>query len=143
PGAAVDRKTYTSWMIRTLIGYGTNGWDAGWLVDPPTPHFTDVPRTYADGQSTTQADAVPYYQYIETAREYGLVGGYDDGTFRPSATLTRAQAMKILVEGMDWPHPDPSQARFHDVPVTYWAAGYIEAACAHGVISGYANGNFY
>src|SRR5205814_3257442 len=35
------------------------------------PHFSDVPPTN------------PFYQYIETAYNRGIISGYADGTFRP------------------------------------------------------------
>lgn len=44
----------------------------GWDIDTTGgPHFIDVPTTDY------------FYQYIETAYHNGIVGGYNDGTFRP------------------------------------------------------------
>ena len=38
----------------------------------------------------------PEAPYIAWAKEQGLVSGYSDGTFRPDAPLTRAEAMVLL-----------------------------------------------
>ena len=38
----------------------------------------------------------PFYKEIIRSAKCNLVGGYEDGTFRPAKMLTRAQAAKIL-----------------------------------------------
>ncbi len=40
-------------------------------------------------------------EYIEMAAASGIVGGYEDGTFKPNNQLTRAQAASILVKALD------------------------------------------
>ena len=58
---------------------------AGWpLVNPPTPTFTDVPRTDV------------FYQSIETAACRGIISGYSDNTFRPNNYAFRGQIAKIV-----------------------------------------------
>ena len=54
------------------------------IYTPPTPSFIDVPPTHT------------FYVYIETARYYGLISGYGDGTYRPNYNATRGQLCKIL-----------------------------------------------
>ena len=61
------------------------------LLDPETPSFADVER------GTT------FYTFIETARAHNIVGGYGDGTFRPSAEATRGQLSKMLYEALIQP----------------------------------------
>src|SRR6187549_33959 len=52
----------------------------GWpLVDPAVASFSDVPR------------GSTFYQYVETARAHGILGGYPDGTFRPDTEVIRGQ----------------------------------------------------
>lgn len=53
--------------------------------DKPVPAFTDLPAT------------TPGYADILTAVRAGLVTGYEDGTFRPDATFTRAQSAAVTV----------------------------------------------
>jgi hypothetical protein len=57
-----------------------NGWS---IINPPTASFIDVPV-----MST-------FYEYVETAVCHQIIGGYGDGTFRPSNTATRGQISKI------------------------------------------------
>ncbi|MDT0125379.1 S-layer homology domain-containing protein [Paenibacillus sp. RRE4] len=37
---------------------------------------------------------------VKTASEYGLIGGYEDGTFRPQEQITRQEAMTLIARAM-------------------------------------------
>ncbi|MDR3120308.1 MAG: S-layer homology domain-containing protein, partial [Clostridiales bacterium] len=74
--------------------------------------------------------------YIEKAAANGLVLGYPDGSFRPDASITRAETVTVInrmlrrgiapADVPDW------AATFYDVPDTHWAYAMIcEAATAH------------
>lgn len=80
---------------------------------------------------------------IQFLVDQGVVSGYADGSFHPNDNVTRAQFAKMLVLGMGWQVQTPASPTFGDVPVSYWAYGFIETAAAHGVISGYADGTFH
>ncbi len=41
-----------------------------------------------------------YYDAISIASEYGLISGYDDGTFKPTDKVTREQAMVMIARAM-------------------------------------------
>ena len=41
-----------------------------------------------------------YYEYIETANEYGILLDYRDGTFRPMDKITREQAIAMVARAM-------------------------------------------
>ena len=77
--------------------------------------------------------------YIGYAQQFGIVLGFDDGSFRPDAPVTRAEFAAIasrfekLTEG---------SKSFTDVPDTYWAAGYIDFAATRGWVTGYSDGTF-
>jgi hypothetical protein len=55
------------------------------------PHFSDVPV------------GSTFYANIETLYNLGIIGGYSDGTFRPSNLVTRAQVSKMISLGLDVP----------------------------------------
>ena len=48
--------------------------------------------------SFTDKDSIPGYAlfYIQTMAAQQVINGYDDGTFRPQANITRGQMAKIL-----------------------------------------------
>jgi hypothetical protein len=75
----------------------------------------------------------------------GVVNGYEDGTFRPSAKLTRAEFSKlaIAIMGLNKTAANyASKTLFDDVKGGSWAAGYVNLAYAQGLINGYGNGSF-
>jgi len=95
------------------------------LLTPPTAHFSDVPP------------GSPFYTYIETAYAHQVISGYADGTFRPSANVTRAQLTKLIVVARGISLLTPATPTYNDVPVGYWAYSYIETATAHQIVGGY------
>lgn len=66
---------------------------------------------------------------ILRAQGAGILRGYQDGTFRPNAQLTRAEAVtvfnRVLGRG---PLTGVPQLQWSDVPSSYWAFGDIEEA---------------
>ncbi|PZS02649.1 MAG: hypothetical protein DLM69_03890, partial [Candidatus Chloroheliales bacterium] len=104
---------------------------SGWtLITPPTPHFSDVSANYWA------------YTFIETAYANGVISGYPDGSFQPSATLSRDQLAKIIVLARGYDVYNPPTPSFNDVPSSYWAYGYIEQAHHLNIINGYPDGSF-
>lgn len=91
--------------------------------------FTDVPPTD------------PYYHEISSAVAAEIISGYEDNTFQPHWSLTRAEFAAILVLASGYPH-DYATTPFSDVPADYWAAQYIAAARDAGFLLGYPDGTF-
>lgn len=86
-----------------------------------------------------------YQTAVDDLMEKGVVNGYPDGTYRPAATITRAEACTIVVRSMMPTAADLSAtapAAFSDLGGHAWAAPYIYYAYNHGVISGYPDGTF-
>lgn len=98
------------------------------------PHFTDV------------ATNNPFYAFIETAYNNGIVSGYSDNTFRWGNDVTRGQLSKIVVQAAiivnHWVLINPTTPTFSDVPTNDPFYVYIETAYCHGIISGYSDGTF-
>ncbi|MDY3281038.1 S-layer homology domain-containing protein [Dysosmobacter sp.] len=100
----------------------------------PAAAFTDV---------TDAATAVD----VECLRLMGVLDGYADGSFRPDATLTRAQFCKMAVYALN-AQKELGKYRsvtvFPDVKPSHWAAPYINLASkGKGVILGFADGKFH
>lgn len=71
-----------------------------------------------------------------------ILNGYEDGTFKPEATITRAEMAKIVCEALGHYGMDNDKTPFDDVEPKHWAAGYINTAASLGIINGYGNGKF-
>lgn len=71
---------------------------------------------------------------IEAAKAAGIINGYSDGTFRPEAELTRAEAVTIISKLLGRGPLSGAAPKWKDVPATHWAFGYIqEASIDHAV----------
>ena len=79
-------------------------------------------------------------QAIGFMLEKGMIKGYEDGSFRPKAAISRAEFAAMaarfdkLVAGTGNP--------FNDVPDTHWAVASIDSAAAKGWVTGYPDGSF-
>ena len=105
--------------------------------------FTVIAMRFANVSATVTnpfsdiASSDWYYTAVTSAVSYGWINGYSDGTFKPMATITRAEVATIvnrmLARTADRTFVDSSAVtRFDDVPATYWAYYNIaEATTAH------------
>lgn len=72
----------------------------------------------------------------------GILDGYEDGSFKPEATVTRAEMAKIVCETLGYDNMGTNKILFDDVSPKHWAGGYISTAYGLGIINGYGNGKF-
>ena len=90
------------------------------------------------------ADA-SYNEAVTVMSALGLLKGYEDGSFGPDKTITRAEFAAVVVRmlGMEDAAAGAATAtNFTDVPATHWAAGYVKIANQKEIISGYGDGTF-
>ena len=89
---------------------------------------------------------INYDEAVAVMSTLGVVGGYPDGSFKPSATLTRGAAAKIIcnvILGTTTANALVAKtAPYKDVPANHTFAGYIAYCQKEGIISGYADGTF-
>jgi len=86
-----------------------------------------------------------YNEAVQVMASLGLLVGDPEGTFRPDATITRAEFAAVIVRalGMEDAAKGASvNTIFTDVPADHWASGYVQIANQQGIILGYGDGNF-
>ena len=72
-----------------------------------------------------------------------IIKGYEDGTFKPEDTISRAEFATMLVKGFDQNmYSCTPEKLFSDVPVNHWANSAITAAVHQDLLTGYPNGTF-
>ena len=70
----------------------------------------------------------------------GIISGYDDGTYRPNAKITRAEFFKIINTTANVSRNDGSM--FSDVALRAWYKNTIDKAFTSKYASGYDDGSF-
>lgn len=78
-----------------------------------------------------------HWAYIEitSLSNQGVIAGYDDRTFRPSATVTRAQAAKFLAMSLNLKPSATFTPKFKDVTPSHWAYDYISPLAERGIFA--------
>lgn len=118
-------------------GEGTQIWNA---VTPAQAAQDLKLNGYTPRDSFSDIAGTAYEQEIRTLAAYQLLSGFEDGTFRPQDTLTRAQFAAMLATALDLPAGD--SLSFSDVSGDAWYAGAVAAAADMGFLTGYGDGTF-
>ena len=81
-----------------------------------------------------------YGTTVATLAEMNILKGYEDGTFRPNAPITRAEFAAIATRFFDETGATYEPGTFTDVTGSEWFAGAIMDAVNLGLIGGYEDG---
>ncbi|MHA7966956.1 S-layer homology domain-containing protein [Paenibacillus sp. CAU 1782] len=123
PDRSITRAEFAAIVVRAL----------GLKLHPAQGSFKDVEQD------------VWYSDAVQTASAYGLINGFEDGTFRPQESITRQQAMLILskamkLTGLRGAESISSIAKiyyYHDgESVAAWAVTGVEDAISGGIVAG-------
>lgn len=85
-----------------------------------------------DGAPLPQLNTTDHMQYMN---------GYADGTFRPDATITRAEACQLIASLLTEQVKNEDHL-FTDVDVSAWYAEAVRQMTGFGLVNGYADGTF-
>ena len=110
-------------------------------TDNASLSFTDVP---SNARPKEEEERRKRRLTIYTAVDAGVVEGYEDGSFRPDASINRAEALKILLKTTNLePLEEPLVTEeFSDVPEDAWFAPYVKRLVEYSIVEGYAGGTF-
>ena len=78
------------------------------------------------------------FEYIADLADRGVIDGYEDGSFKPESTVTRAEWAKIMVDAAGVAVNDNS-VNFTDMS-NHWANKYVNAA--KNYLTGYTDGSY-
>jgi len=100
----------------------------------------------AGAKDFTDSSKIQYTEAVDVMSAVKVIDGYAEGDFRPSTTLTRGAAAKIICNLILGPTTAGAlvadAAPYKDVPTNHTFAGYIAYCQKEGIISGYADGTF-
>ncbi|WP_179090142.1 S-layer homology domain-containing protein [Paenibacillus sp. FSL H8-0548] len=79
--------------------------------------------------------------YIKIAMKHNYFSGYEDGTFRPDAAVTRGELAAVMARFLKLEVSEPTSVHFTDT-TGYWGADTLEALYNGKFLSGYPDGSF-
>ncbi|MBR5533878.1 MAG: S-layer homology domain-containing protein [Ruminiclostridium sp.] len=102
--------------------------------------------TYTDDSKIS----AKYDVAVEVASQLGILEGFEDGSYRPQGTLTRAQLATMTYRITTGDVEDDYTANFAsgaaesftDTPATAWYAGYVGYAADAGYLKGMGDGTY-
>ncbi|KOF10930.1 S-layer protein [Planococcus glaciei] len=83
----------------------------------------------------------PFAFEVIYLHEQGIVSGYPDGTFRPNAPVTRAEAITMIGRALELDGTKRATP-FKDVSAGHFASGYIASGAEAGIVNGFP-GNYF
>jgi parallel beta-helix repeat protein len=98
------------------------------VLAEPSSQFSDIANHWAK-------------DFILGLANKGLISGFQDGTFRPDTTMTRAQYAALLATAFD-PPVKRSAGNFTDVPTTFWGYEAIQKVYQGEFLSGFSPTTF-
>ena len=100
---------------------------------------------FAGAAFTDSADIKVDAEVVDTLVALGVVNGYDDGSFKPNGTVTRAEMAKMIyvlrTGNSDASAYNDDKTSFTDIG-SHWARGYIKYCQSLGIIAGKSNTKF-
>ncbi|EGL16471.1 MULTISPECIES: FG-GAP-like repeat-containing protein [unclassified Paenibacillus] len=133
PDATINRAEWIVMLERLLKDAETAG-------KTSTDAAAKTPLPFADG------GAIPAWavRAVADAAANGIVSGYDDGTFRPGASVTRAELAVMLAKAVNGSAAGGGKAAAFadeaDIPA--WARPYVQMSAERGLIDGRSGNRF-
>ncbi|MFH1375543.1 MAG: S-layer homology domain-containing protein [Patescibacteria group bacterium] len=84
----------------------------------------------------------PNYKAIKYLKEKEIIGGYPDGTFQPDKTVSRVEALKMILLGFDIDVVPVLDLGFPDTSNQQWYAPFVGTAIKRDIAKGYPDGTF-
>ena len=106
------------------------------LTDDARARFWSSENDYTDVATDSW-----YNNAVSTLSNMGIINGYEDGTFQPNASITRAEFTAIATRFFDY--TAEYDGAFNDVASGSWYADYVQAAVDMGLVDGYPDGGFH
>jgi parallel beta-helix repeat protein len=131
PMVDITRAEVAALIYQTLVSAGqARAIDSPFIVNPDisVPSFADIQQHWTS-------------EFVRSLASQGVITGFADGTFKPDATMSRAQFAALLANTFN-PIPKRAAANFSDVPADFWAAAAIQRVYRGGLMAGFQNGTF-
>ena len=144
-GMNVSGETVTSNIAKTTVMSGDtnleNSLDNKNAIVPKEIELTNASNNFTYNAPADSFSIIRLKTGNGGSKAY--ISGYEDGTFRPDNTITRAEAAAIIARcSSDFDENKTYSSNFTDVSGDEWYANYVGYATEKGYISGYDGGPF-
>jgi hypothetical protein len=134
------------WLPVAMLTLALLPVSAAFAAPAPDETFRQEPFTDVQKGST-------YFEAVEYFRENNVLKGYPDGTFRPNARITRAEAVVLLTNPLfltgqrvndctNISEEQNAELLFPDVHSSSWYADEVCFGKLKGIVHGYPDGTF-
>jgi len=130
---------------RKTIGRRTKQWAAMALCALMLSSYLPSAAAAASAPAGAAKDDLQGHWAENEIRDWngkGLMNGFEDGTYRPDQTVTRAQFAKLVNGLFGFAAPSAESAPFTDIAADAWYNEPVAAAKQAGYINGYPDGTF-
>jgi N-acetylmuramoyl-L-alanine amidase len=131
------------------VGGGAGSTPGPVATSPGAPGIPGAPQTPGTTARFRDTTSDIYLAEIDRAVQTGFITGFEDNTFRPTASLTREQLVSMVLGAIDsLPRVNlsvPAQVSsnpYSDVEASRWSAAKIQFARDNNIIKGYEDGTF-
>lgn len=116
---------------RIEIKFAGETYSSEWfdILDADGDIFSDVSTSH------------PSYEAISYLVNQGIISGYPDGSFKPNNVVSRVEALKMILEGINSKF-DTGSLPFSDASVNEWYGKYLYTAYKGKIVNGYPDGSF-
>jgi len=107
--------------------------------------FTMAFAGAAPSEKFSDVDDSAVGEAVDRLSAFGIVDGYEDGSYQPEGMVKRAEFAKLLVTALGLENAAGAAAgasEFTDVMGTEWYAGFVNVAAGQGIVAGYPDGTF-
>ncbi|KQX56760.1 S-layer homology domain-containing protein [Paenibacillus sp. Root444D2] len=139
-GYSLDKLTITD-DKGNAINYTDNGDGTYTYVQPSGTVKINATFKALDKAPTSAADT-GVFKLLNTKDHFVYLNGYEDGTFRSNASVTRAEVAQMFYNLLKNQDVNTTGTHFADVPEKAWYAKAVNTLASLGIINGYKDGSF-
>lgn len=82
------------------------------------------------------------FKAISFLKENRVIGGYPDGSFKPSNVVSRVEALKFILNGINANLITAKKLPFDDTDASEWYSNYVATGYNRQIIEGYIDNSF-
>lgn len=126
------------------------------IVVPITPEIIAQPEVTPESQAASDTSVPqqpefpfsdipqdsPYFEALKELKASGMVSGYGDGSFKPEKTVSRAEAITLIIRAINENIRENILSIFPDVKSEAWYSKFVGTAYSLGFVKGYPDGFF-